>query len=549
MYINGDSNHAGRSVLYDCRKHRTFGMFLDEVTSALKPKYGAVRRVFHAETGHEVTAYDQVEAGQPYVAVGPGGFKRLNYTKIQDFKTKEQNYVAPDLSSWVRKVVMPQSNVLERLKQQQPLTIHVLPNGDESGMSQRFVFQTKELKSLETVYGRITDKFQLKLDAVTKLYSLGGKLVREISDLKDSEVYVAVDRGPLKAPPFESGPHGSLTRKPAKKVVLKKLPTFPTKKTAEANKPHDPAAASPSSKPKEDSGKRPKSKRELAATGAAVAAPQLEVSSGAGAVSSSDEVTLDVRTREDALALIDHLYVQLGRHNEEEQVDDILVDVQKRIRELLGVHRQEAPHTTTAFDDKVEEILTFMMQPTDAQSAPTKTPRDIKSNFGLVVEAALAGRLSHWEATPTAFVALVIVLDQFPRSMHAGTAKMYAGDELVREVVLRAVFQTGIMDEVHPVYRLFPCLGKSLAVCSFCLRFFNNTDLPLAPVQLCRTKRTLICRSCASQNGHGRPDTLSRTTLFCSMAARFVATTRSLSILGGFQIATNSSSAVAHRRK
>lgn len=45
--------------------------------------------------------------------------------------------------------------------------------------------------------------------------------------------------------------------------------------------------------------------------------------------------------------------------------------------------------------------------------------------------------------------------------MYRGTKDMFIGDELSCQVVMRAIFHSKIMDEVHPVYRLFPCLALS----------------------------------------------------------------------------------------
>ncbi|MBD0274912.1 MAG: DUF924 domain-containing protein [Acetobacteraceae bacterium] len=48
--------------------------------------------------------------------------------------------------------------------------------------------------------------------------------------------------------------------------------------------------------------------------------------------------------------------------------------------------------------------------------------------FAPVLEAAKAGRLDHWRATPLGRVSLLIVLDQFPRGLFAGTPEAYASD-------------------------------------------------------------------------------------------------------------------------
>jgi len=52
----------------------------------------------------------------------------------------------------------------------------------------------------------------------------------------------------------------------------------------------------------------------------------------------------------------------------------------------------------------------------------------LRERFGSLIEAALAHELDAWLATPLGSVALVIVLDQFTRNCHRGSARMYDGD-------------------------------------------------------------------------------------------------------------------------
>ncbi|KRR10419.1 hypothetical protein CQ12_10120 [Bradyrhizobium jicamae] len=54
-------------------------------------------------------------------------------------------------------------------------------------------------------------------------------------------------------------------------------------------------------------------------------------------------------------------------------------------------------------------------------------------------QKAAAGELSSWETSDDGALALVIVLDQFPRNMFRGDAKTYASDARAREVVHRAI--------------------------------------------------------------------------------------------------------------
>jgi uncharacterized protein (DUF924 family) len=63
----------------------------------------------------------------------------------------------------------------------------------------------------------------------------------------------------------------------------------------------------------------------------------------------------------------------------------------------------------------------------------------IRDKFLATYEAAAAGRLPAWEATPDGALALVIVLDQFPRNMFRGSARTFAADPVARGVADRAI--------------------------------------------------------------------------------------------------------------
>lgn len=54
----------------------------------------------------------------------------------------------------------------------------------------------------------------------------------------------------------------------------------------------------------------------------------------------------------------------------------------------------------------------------------------IARQFGLVIDAALAGGLNSWRATPAGDLARIIVLDQFTRNVFRDTPGMIAGDAL-----------------------------------------------------------------------------------------------------------------------
>jgi uncharacterized protein (DUF924 family) len=63
----------------------------------------------------------------------------------------------------------------------------------------------------------------------------------------------------------------------------------------------------------------------------------------------------------------------------------------------------------------------------------------IRDRFLALWEKAAAGELSSWEASDDGALALVIVLDQFPRNMFRADARAYSTDARAREVAARAI--------------------------------------------------------------------------------------------------------------
>ena len=64
---------------------------------------------------------------------------------------------------------------------------------------------------------------------------------------------------------------------------------------------------------------------------------------------------------------------------------------------------------------------------------------EIQARFLKTYEAAASGRLNSWEDTAESALALVLLLDQFPRNMFRGTPRAFAADPLARAVADRAI--------------------------------------------------------------------------------------------------------------
>ena len=65
--------------------------------------------------------------------------------------------------------------------------------------------------------------------------------------------------------------------------------------------------------------------------------------------------------------------------------------------------------------------------------------RLVRSIFLSLHEAAARGELAAWENSPEGALALVILLDQFPRNMFRGSPHAFATDPLARALATRAI--------------------------------------------------------------------------------------------------------------
>jgi uncharacterized protein (DUF924 family) len=80
--------------------------------------------------------------------------------------------------------------------------------------------------------------------------------------------------------------------------------------------------------------------------------------------------------------------------------------------------------------------------------------RNFRERFLTLHEAAARGELDTWQESATGALALLILLDQFPRNSFRGSPRMYATDARAREVADQAI-RAGHDLVVDPGLRLF----------------------------------------------------------------------------------------------
>ncbi len=80
--------------------------------------------------------------------------------------------------------------------------------------------------------------------------------------------------------------------------------------------------------------------------------------------------------------------------------------------------------------------------------------QEIHRRFLATYEAAASGVLSDWKNEAKSCLALIVVLDQFPRNMFRGSARAFAADAMALEATRHAL-QQGFDREMKPVERQF----------------------------------------------------------------------------------------------
>ena len=136
------------------------------------------------------------------------------------------------------------------------------------------------------------------------------------------------------------------------------------------------------------------------------------------------------------------------------------------------------------------ELLDFWFQ-RERKAWFEKNPafdEEIRQRYLSLYESGAAGKLNDWQKTPITCLALVILLDQFPRNMFRGTAKAFAADPVARAAAC-VILENGWDKRMTPDERMFAYLpfehSESLADQECCLAlmkeiavFPQTADLP-----------------------------------------------------------------------
>lgn len=87
------------------------------------------------------------------------------------------------------------------------------------------------------------------------------------------------------------------------------------------------------------------------------------------------------------------------------------------------------------------------------QSTP-EFDEQIRTQFESIYKKAMKGELDAFSETPEGSLALVILLDQFPRNMYRGTPQAFASDQKALAVVIEAL-EKKFDQDLLPIQRMF----------------------------------------------------------------------------------------------
>jgi uncharacterized protein (DUF924 family) len=110
-------------------------------------------------------------------------------------------------------------------------------------------------------------------------------------------------------------------------------------------------------------------------------------------------------------------------------------------------------------DARAREVLRFWFEehPGDWFVKNPAFDAEIRARFLAVQETAAAGSLAHWANAPRSCLALVILLDQFPRNLFRGAARAFATDPLARAAA-RVILERGWDRQMTQPEQLFAYL-------------------------------------------------------------------------------------------
>lgn len=131
-----------------------------------------------------------------------------------------------------------------------------------------------------------------------------------------------------------------------------------------------------------------------------------------------------------------------------------------------SINNEGAYLSTMTEQDRIEEILEFWFGQLDHDDmAPAEKNKlwfqcteaednEIRERFGSDVTRAIGGAQDHWADDPRGLIALILLLDQFPRSIYRGSEAAFSGDGKALALA-RAAVRYQVDENLPLIHRVF----------------------------------------------------------------------------------------------
>ncbi|XP_028402052.1 serine/threonine-protein kinase DCLK2-like isoform X2 [Dendronephthya gigantea] len=185
FYRNGDKYFGGLKLAVSSERYKEFFALLVELSNKLDLKTGAVRFVFDAETGRQITDVSQLSTNSSYVCSSSNSFKEIEggygQTQPKNWSTggkKDRR----ELTNWDKSSPRMDSK-REFIK---PKLVTVVKNGKPPQKKVTMLLNKKTALDLNQVLDHLSSKGTL--GKVDRLCCLDGREIKELRDLFDEDM-------------------------------------------------------------------------------------------------------------------------------------------------------------------------------------------------------------------------------------------------------------------------------------------------------------------------------------------------------------------------
>lgn len=142
----------------------------------------------------------------------------------------------------------------------------------------------------------------------------------------------------------------------------------------------------------------------------------------------------------------------------------------------------------SAAPEEAQAVLAFWFDPAHREAWFATDPQfdaAIRARFAQTLQRAANDELQHWTATPEGWLALLIVLDQFPRNLYRRHAHAWQHDPSAQQLALWGIAE-GLDRRLPPLQRVFAYMplehAEQLELQQRCVSLFETLCSAL-PVQ------------------------------------------------------------------